>query len=375
MRPEVAFPANCLKYRKIWRIVCYPPSRFFIMEFDKYSFQFAQLAILNGYTTEYVDSCLKYAKKLADNNLPIIYDSEHFSELVGFKLSYIKTVVEYPKSFYWIYKIKKHSGGIRKINAPLPNLKQIQYWILENILNTQKVSPYAKAFVHRKKLKENVRFHRNRKIVIKFDVHDFFGSIRENSIKAIFRSFGYINPVADLLAMLCCLDHVLPQGAPTSPYLSNLFMLDFDAHIALYCKEHTIYYTRYADDLTFSSDSNIDKNELTSLVKKELNAIGLYLNNDKTKVMPRNTRQVVTGIVVNQKLQVDKDKRRKIRQEVFYIKKWGLESHLQKIGCSKKNYLKHLLGEMTFMLSLTPQNLQLKADIEYIRKLWEENLM
>ena len=174
--------------------------------------------------------------------------------------------------------------------------------------------------------------------------------------------------------MLCCLDHVLPQGAPTSPYLSNLYMLDFDAHIAQYCKEHTIYYTRYADDLTFSSDSNIDEYELTSLVKKELNIIGLYLNNDKTKVMPRNTRQVVTGIVVNQKLQVDKDKRRKIRQEVFYIKKWGLESHLQKIGCCKKNYLKHLLGEMTFMLSLTPQNLQLKADIEYIRKLWEENL-
>ena len=114
---------------------------------------------------------------------------------------------------------------------------------------------------------------------------------------------------------------------------------------------------------------------MTSLVKKELNAIGLHLNNEKTKVMPRNTRQVVTGIVVNQKLQVDKVKRRKIRQEVFYIKKWGLESHLKKIGCSKKNYLKHLLGEMTFMLSLTPQNLQLKADIEYIRKLWEEDLM
>ena len=80
---------------------------FFVMDFDKYSSQFNQLAILNDYTTEYVDSCLKYAKKLVDNNLPIIYDSEHFSELVGFKLSYIKTVVEYPKSFYWIYKIKK----------------------------------------------------------------------------------------------------------------------------------------------------------------------------------------------------------------------------------------------------------------------------
>lgn len=374
MRPEVAFPANCLKYRKKWRIVCYPPSRFFNMDFVKYSFQFTQLAILNGHTKEYVDSCLKYAKNLVDKNLPIIYDSEHFSELVGFKLSYIKTVVEYPKSFYWIYKIKKHDGGIRKINAPLPNLKQIQYWILENILNTQKVSPYAKAFVHGKKLKENVRFHRNRKIIIKFDVHDFFGSIHIDYIKAIFRKLGYINPVADLLAMLCCLNNVLPQGAPTSPYLSNLFMLDFDGHIARYCKEHAIYYTRYADDLTFSSDSNIDDYELKSIVTKELNAIGLQLNSEKTKVMPRNIRQVVTGIVVNQKLQVDKDKRRKIRQEVFYIKKWGLESHLQKIGSSKKNYLKHLLGEMTFMLNLTPQNMQLKDDIEYIHKLWEESL-
>ena len=185
---------------------------------------------------------------------------------------------------------------------------------------------------------------------------------------------GYINPVADLLAMLCCLNNVLPQGAPTSPYLSNLFMLDFDVHIARYCKEHAIYYTRYADDLTFSSDSNIDDYELKSIVTKELNAIGLQLNSEKTKVMPRNIRQVVTGIVVNQKLQVDKDKRRKIRQEVFYIKKWGLESHLQKIGSSKKNYLKHLLGEMTFMLNLTPQNMQLKDDIEYIHKLWEESL-
>ena len=344
-----------------------------MMDFNKYSFQFTQLAILNGYSTEYVDSCLRYAKNLVDNNLPIIYDSEHFSELVGFKLSYIKTVVEYPKSFYWKYKIKKHSGGIRGINAPLPNLKQIQYWILENILNTRKVSPYAKAFVHGKKLKENVRFHRNRKIVIKFDVHDFFGSIHLDSVKMIFRSFGYINLVADLLAKLCCLDDVLPQGTPTSPYLSNLFMMNFDAHIARYCKEHALYYTRYADDLTFSSDSIVDELGLQNVVKTELAALGLQLNNEKTKVMPRDTRQIVTGIVVNQKLQVDKDKRRKIRQEVFYIKKWGLESHLQKIGCSKKNYLKHLLGEMTFMQSLTPQNEKLKKDIEYIRKLWEGN--
>lgn len=85
-------------------------------------------------------------------------------------------------------------------------------------------------------------------------------------------------------------------------------------------------------------------------------------------------RQVVTGVVVNQKLQVDKDKRRRVRQEVFYIKKWGLASHLKKIGCEKKNYLKHLLGEMTFMLSLSPQNEKLKQDVAFVRQLFENEI-
>lgn len=373
MRPEVALQANSLKYQKNGDSVL-SPSRFFIMDFAKYSYQFSQLAILEGKNADYITSCLNYAKRLVDSNLPIIYDSEHFSELVGFKLSYIKSVVKYPESFYWKYKIKKSNGGVRIINEPLPNLKQIQYWILENILNQLKVSPYAKAFVHRRKLKENVRFHKNRKIVIKFDVHDFFGSIHLESIKKIFLSLGYVHPVADLLAKLCCLRDVLPQGAPTSPYLSNLFMMDFDAKISVYCKTLKIYYTRYADDLTFSSDSDLNVQELNRIVKEAMNQKGLELNTEKTKIMPRNMRQVVTGIVVNQKLQVDKDKRRKIRQEVFYIKKWGLKSHLEKIGCEKKNYLKHLLGKMTFMLSFSPQNEQLKQDISYIRQLCQNEI-
>lgn len=344
------------------------------MDFAKYSFQFTKLALMEGKTNEYIDSCLHYAKNLVDANLPIVYDSEHFSGLVGFKLSYIKSVVKYPQSFYWKYKIKKHNGGERTINEPLPNLKQIQYWILENILNTQKVSPYAKAFVHGKKLKENVRFHKNRKIVVKFDVHDFFGSIRLESVMKIFLSLGYIHPVADLMAKLCCLRGVLPQGAPTSPFLSNLFMMDFDSKISEYCKPLKIYYTRYADDLTFSSDADLDIAELKKVVNEAICQKGLLLNKNKTKVMPRSMRQVVTGIVVNQKLQVDKDKRRRVRQEVFYIKKWGLASHLKKIGCEKKNYLKHLLGEMTFMLSLSPQNEKLKQDVAFLRQLFENEI-
>lgn len=342
------------------------------MNFENYSFQFKQLAILKGKSDAYIDSCLQYARNLVSHGLPIVYDAEHFSQLVGYKLSYIKSVVNYPPSFYWKYKIKKHNGGLRVINAPFPNLKLIQYWILENVLNTQRVSPYAKAFVHGKKLKENVRFHRNRKVVIKFDVHNFFGSINFSSVKEIFRSLGYVHPVADLMAKLCCRQGILPQGAPTSPYLSNLFMMDFDAKVSEYCKSLKIYYTRYADDMTFSTDADIKVDELKRFVKEAIEAKGLTLNNDKTKVMHRNSRQEVTGIVVNQKLQVAKDKRRRIRQEVYYIRKWGLQNHLEKINCDKRNYLRHLLGEMTFMLSLTPQNKLLKEDVGFIRQLLDD---
>jgi RNA-directed DNA polymerase len=330
-----------------------------MMNFEEYAGKFALAAIYNGHDEAYIKRCLDYARPLAEKGLPIIYNTSHLSKLVGYKAEYLRSVAQFDKAYYWEYKIKKPNGAFRPIREPLPNLKDIQIWILEHILYKIKVSGYAKAYVPGKRLKENVRFHKNRPMVLTLDLTDFFGSIKKEAVSVLFQEMGYTKPLSDLMSLLCCLEGKLPQGAPTSPYISNIFMRDVDDKISRYCKEHQIFYTRYADDMAFSGDFNVG--EVVGLVKNLISPKGLTLNDAKTKLMRRNQRQIVTGIVVNEKIQLPKDKRRQIRCQMHYINTFGLENHLKKIGCERRNYVRHLLGEVTYALSFTPNNEELKA--------------
>lgn len=341
-----------------------------MMNFKEYEGKFALAAIYNGHDEAYIKRCLDYARPLAEKGLPIIYNTTHLSLLVGYKAEYIRSVAQFDKAYYWEYKIKKPNGKFRPIREPLPNLKDIQLWILEHILYNVEISGFAKAYVPGKKIKDNVRFHKNRAKVLTLDLTDFFGSIKVESVSYIFREMGYTKPLAELMALLCCLEGKLPQGAPTSPCLSNIYMRNFDAEIGQYCRERQIFYTRYADDMAFSGDFNVE--ELISFVKSQLDLKGLRLNNEKTKLMLRSERQIVTGIVVNDKIQLPKNKRRDIRCKMHYIEKFGIDSHLEKIGCEKKNYVRHLLGEVTYALSFTPDNNELKGYQEKLRNLLKE---
>lgn len=112
-----------------------------------------------------------------------------------------------------------------------------------------------------------------------------------------------------MLTNLCCLNGSLPQGAPTSPMLSNIVLEDFDNEIGLYAIEQKIRYTRYADDMTFSGDFNAGK--VISKVKRQLNDLGLKLNDEKTRTRGRGQRQEVTGIVVNEKMQLPRSERKR----------------------------------------------------------------
>ena len=146
---------------------------------------------------------------------------------------------------------------------------------------------------------------------------------------------------------LCCYKSQLPQGAPTSPYLSNLRFREIDDLISSYTKELNIRYTRYADDMTFSGDFN--PHHLINKISGIVHNNRFNINSKKTRVAYKNTRQEVTGIVVNSHLQVPKSKRRDIRQQVYYIKEFGLDSHLTHIQETRSNYLNHLLGTNQFL--------------------------
>lgn len=324
------------------------------MDFEQYKTEFSKLASSSGYTEQNIQRCLNYAHPIIEKKLPVIYNSSNLSNLVGYKKEYLKKAVRFPSSFYRDFEILKRNGSRRKISEPLPSLKEIQIWILENILSQIPISPYAKAYRQNVTLIENLKFHKNQPKVFTVDLKNFFTSIQQDSIEKIFLEMGYSKLISNLLSKLCTKDNCLPQGAPTSPYLSNIFFKNLDIEISEHCNIHKIRYTRYADDLSFSGD--FDEKALLIFITERINRAGLSVNREKIKLMKRNSRQTVTGIVVNDKAQVVFHKRNKIRQDMFYIKKFGLKSHMEHIKIKQNNYLEHLLGKINFILHINPND-------------------
>ena len=157
-----------------------------------------------------------------------------------------------------------------------------------------------------------------------------------------------------MLSNLCCYKNTLPQGAPTSPIISNLIAINIDKRIGDFIQENKIRYTRYADDMTFSGDFN--PGMVIQFVQKVLNDENFELNTEKTRARFQHQKQEVTGIVVNNKIQVSRSYRREIRQAIYYIKKFGLSSHLDKTNNNRANYIRHLLGRVNFVLFIDPKD-------------------
>lgn len=337
------------------------------MEWNTYKINFEKEALINGKNQEYCKKWLDYAYNLYHQGLPIIYNQEHFCKLVGYEQEYVYAATNSAEHFYRTFFIPKKNGGNRKISEPLPNLKDIQKWILVNILNNISVSPYAKAYIKGKNVRENARFHRGQSKVLSLDIHDFFNNISAFMVYEIFINAGYSKDVSMMITMLCCKEGGLPQGAPTSAMLSNIVMKKFDDAIGRFILDNKIRYTRYADDMTFSGE--FDEKKVIRLVRHELKACGLTLNEKKTRVRSKGQRQEVTGITVNKKLQISKEERRKIRQEVYYIKRFGLQEHLKNIEEKRAHYLEHLLGKIGYGIHINPNDNELKEYRRYLKEI------
>lgn len=266
--------------------------------------------------------------------------------------------------------IHKKAGGLRFLNAPSKTLKSIQKRILKNVLEEKKTSNYTYAYIKGCSIIDNAKPHINKSKIVKLDIKDFFNNVNFNMVyNTCFNETLYPKKLGMLLTNLCIYNNSLPQGAPTSGYISNIVLRNFDEKIGLFCKNNDIEYTRYSDDMTFSGDFNTGK--LIKLVNKLLYEQGFSLNKKKIVVVNKKTRQQVTGIIVNEKLSIRKSYKKKIRQEIYYINKFGLQSHLikRKIKLEEKEYLNKLLGKINFVLQVEKNNLEFKKYKSYVIRL------
>lgn len=249
--------------------------------------------------------------------------------------------------------IPKKSGGRRKLLVPDALLRTIQRNLLHHVLEEVQISEFACAYKKGTSIVDNARPHVGAKLVLKLDIQDFFDQITWILVyQNAFPGTHFPPAIRKMLTEFCCVRDRLPQGAPTSPTVSNLVMRPFDVHMGEWCREREIRYTRYCDDLTFSGA--FAPEEVIRKVRGFLQVYGFELNRKKTRVLGRGNAQSVTGIVVNEKAQVSRAYRRKLRQEVYLFDRYGIKTAEGPKNDERER--RRLLGKMRYVLSVNPED-------------------
>ncbi len=315
-------------------------------------------------------------ERLQSQQLPILHTALDLARAMKISLGELRFLTFSRKnskiSHYKRFKMAKKSGGYRLISAPMPRLKNAQHWVLEEILN--KVAVHSKAHGCRigKSIKTNALPHVGKDVVINQDLKNFFPTITYQRIKGVFESLGYSHQVSTLLALLCSepkildisllgenyfsqrSDRFLPQGSPCSPAITNIICRKLDYRMEGLAKKYGFEYTRYVDDITFSATKDQYTN-ITNILKYSRKIVqdeNFVLHPEKLRIMKRNNRQEVTGIVVNEKVNIPKKSLKRFRALLFQIEKDGIEGKVWNKGF---NVLAEIDGYANFIYQIDQQ--------------------
>ena len=314
--------------------------------------------------------------KLSKFGLPHFDDPVALAEAIGISLNELRflafnrkvSTVSHYKRFY----MQKKSGGKRLISAPMPRLKHVQYWVLNNILNKVPIHKAANGFAIERSIVTNASQHVGKEIVVNYDFKDFFPTLNFKRVKGAFTNLGYSHQLATIFAAICTeadLDEIeldgrtyfvakgsrfLPQGAPTSPALTNIICYKLDARMEGMAKSIGYHYTRYADDMSFSTNHK-EANNLTKLfwrVQSITESEGFVLHPDKLRIMRKGRRQEVTGIVVNDQMGIDRKTLKRFRALLHQIDKNGTKG---KVWGQGKDLASSIWGYANFVRMVKPE--------------------
>jgi len=271
-------------------------------------------------------------------------------EPVLLRIAYVKWLKT--DSLYRSFEMPKRNGGTRVIYAPDKYLKFIQRRIMEKILYEQELSSSCHGFRPNHSIVTNASPHIGHDYCLNLDLKDFFPSISAKRVNGLYQSFGYDRWEASFLTRLTTFGQnghaFLPQGAPTSPAISNLICRSLDKRLSVLAAKNAMCYTRYADDLTFSSQK--DLRSLIPLIVDIIKSEGFEPAKNKLRLTRKGNRQEVTGLVVNQKLSIPRYNRMKLRAIMHRLEK-GEDIHISGNPLS----LDALKGHLSFLKSVQPE--------------------
>lgn len=329
----------------------------------------------------YIERYTQYARRLLDQRLPVIFDVGHLAHYMN--ISREKLIEISNKKEYYYYLISKRNGGKRRIIVPNDELKNVQRWINKHIL--QSITPLAcvTGFAKKRSIVNNAKIHENRNYILNLDIKDFFESITEDRVERLFLKMGYERELAALMTKLCtttinggyirwkCGERVysyfaqlarkdkafLVQGAPTSPAIANLICYRMDKKLMKYAERHGISYSRYADDMTFSSD-DIASLPKVKFIKKLMAEEHFILNEEKTKLLKQGMRQEVTGLLINGRVRVPRAYKKDIYRHLHFCLKYGGLGHFRRIRSQYKMSREWLLGRIFYVNAVEPKEAQ-----------------
>lgn len=281
---------------------------------------------------------------------------------------------------YSSFEIPKKSGGVRTINKPSDELKSIQRRLADYLYRLQlemwkekKTTPLiSHAFQKKRSNKTNARIHKRKRYVLNVDLADYFDSFHFGRVRGFFirsNDFQCNEKIATLIAQIACYNAKLPQGAPTSPIISNLIFQIVDRRILKLTREYGLDYTRYADDLTFSTNKKDFKEHYEQFLK-DLSEVmlhsGFQINSKKTRLVDYHSRQTVTGLVVNQRIGINDNYHKMVRAMAHSLYKTGEFSIDGESGT-----IEQLSGMFSYIDSIVQYNSgqPLEIDDKHFRKL------
>ncbi|HCK84188.1 MAG TPA: RNA-dependent DNA polymerase, partial [Hyphomonadaceae bacterium] len=252
---------------------------------------------------------------------------------------------------YVRFEIAKRSGGMRPISAPVGLTRELQTRLAPVMQARYSAHPAAQGFIKERSILTNARVHVGQRLVLNVDLEDFFPSVNFGRVRGLFMAEPFkLGPAAaSVFAQLCTYKNGLPQGAPTSPALSNFIAADLDRRLARLARESNVRYTRYADDITFSSNQQSLPQTLivhaqggdghgvavAETLERAITASGFNINHKKVRLQTRHQRQSVTGLQVNSRANVSRERIRRVRGMLHAWEKFGLPA------AARDHFLKH----------------------------------